>query len=60
MRILSNRQLARKTGASESHISRVRRGITPPSIDLALRMARTLGISINELMVRIKNGRMDY
>lgn len=59
MRKMTNRELARRSGYSNAHVSRTLRGVTPPSIRCALQLSKVLGIGINEFLVRIREGRMD-
>jgi plasmid maintenance system antidote protein VapI len=43
-------ELAKLVDVERSHISNILAGRKKPSIDLALRMSRVLGVTVNELM----------
>lgn len=49
--------LAKLVDADRSHISNIFAGRKKPSIDLALKISRVLGITVNELMM--KGGRRE-
>lgn len=48
-RSLSGYALAKRAGTTPSHIARIERGESRPSIDLALRIADALGCDVREL-----------
>jgi len=52
--------LARKTGYSEAHVSRVRRGNVSPSVACARALAREMGMTIDEFLDAIKRGEFRY
>ncbi|MCX7781923.1 MAG: helix-turn-helix domain-containing protein [Negativicutes bacterium] len=43
-------ELARLVNVQRSHISNILAGRKKPSIDLALRLSRVLGVTVNDLM----------
>ncbi|MDR7868486.1 MAG: helix-turn-helix transcriptional regulator [Sporomusaceae bacterium] len=43
-------ELAKLVDVERSHVSNILAGRKKPSIDLALRMSRVLGVTVNELM----------
>lgn len=50
-------ELARRCGLSRSHLSRIRRGSRVPSLKSAARIARVLGITMEQLFRRIRRRR---
>ncbi len=48
-RSLSGYALAKAVGTTPSHIARIERGESCPSVDLALRIADALGADVREL-----------
>jgi len=50
MKKMSNKELARKTGFSEPHISRVLSGKTTPSVDCLTKMAIALDDTVDAVL----------
>jgi transcriptional regulator with XRE-family HTH domain len=47
---LSQEQLAQRIGKPRSMVARAELGITTPSLDLAIAIARELGVSLDDLV----------
>lgn len=47
---ISNKELAEKTGYTEEHISRLRRGKRVPSYKALAKIAEALGVGIGDLL----------
>lgn len=46
---LSQKTLSQKSGVSQSVISSVENGLTTPNLSTALRLAKALGVSVEEI-----------
>jgi len=53
MKKMSNKELARRTGFTESHISRVLSGKTTPSVDCLTKLAVVLRASVDAVLRHI-------
>jgi transcriptional regulator with XRE-family HTH domain len=49
-RSLTQRVLATKAGVGEKYLSRIERGLATPSVLVALRLARALGVGLDQLV----------
>lgn len=55
---LSQADLAKRAGSTASYLGRLERAEREPGIDLALRLARALGVSLADLLPLSKSGRI--
>jgi transcriptional regulator with XRE-family HTH domain len=49
---LTQDELARETGVTAQHISRIEGGLNVPSLDLLVKLSRALGVSADYLLTR--------